>query len=137
MSNYKQHAEFIDTWLAAQPRSLTSDQVIGQFERAFNAVWKTARGPVSDVTLIAIFERVTHNSETSFPAVRHLRCTSAKVAFAELRKKATREPPERLRAGLRLVLIELLSILSNITTGVLDESLYLALTDSKKTGKER
>jgi hypothetical protein len=125
---YSNLADDIDAWLGQASKGLRTDQLIDLFEQAQNVVWSAAHGPVSEVTLGAVLERVLLNASASLPPARHLKSGSKGICFDDFRKKAAKTHKDVMRALIRFVLLEFLAILGNITGGVLTPSLLTTLS---------
>lgn len=105
-----EHAARVDAWLRPA-RRLPSATVRHAFERAFDALCARARVALGDVTVSAINDRVIESTHERYPWF----WPSEEV------------PPVVLRRAVRFVLVEFLSVVGQLTGGILTRALHEAL----------
>jgi len=133
MQEGNEHASRVDAWLD-QVKSLSADRQLDALEAAFAAIWQRAHRTLGDVTLAAIVDRVLYLAREKFPVL-----SSIEVGDAGMRVGALREAEIASRAdlvdGMRFVLVELLTVLGNLTGEILSPALHaeLAKVGSEKT----
>lgn len=128
MSDDHDHRHCVDAWLA-RCASESSSSCVDAFERAIAALWGRAGLTLGEVTLTAIVDRVLVNTAAAHPAFESL-CLEAggRVRCDELRA-ASSELAE-VRAGARFALLELLTVVGNLTAEVLTPALHEELLRS-------
>jgi hypothetical protein len=122
---------FVDGWLANQRAELAPDELASLLARALTAIWDRAHVTLGDVTLDAVFQRVWSTAVREFPvlapfnhrAFRHVDLTELANADSE-----------RLRAAVRFVLMELLTVIGRLTAEILTPGLHAALSAVGPTG---
>jgi len=124
MDDRAKHERCVDEWLARQPRG-DSEVAVEQFNEASAALWECSSETLGDVTVAAIAERVLLVSTERFPVLAPLAVLPSRGIQApeDLVSEDTRSE-QRLAAGLRFVLIETLSVLGNLTGGILNQELH-------------
>src|SRR5688500_8012408 len=61
------HERVVDEWLAGFPADMPADEIIETFRVACHAVWRRAERRVGEVTLLAIGDRVLHDTRNHYP----------------------------------------------------------------------
>jgi hypothetical protein len=103
------HDAFVAAWIERATAGRSSHQLVELLELALNALHKSARKMLGEVTLAAIIDRVLYN--------------------AAERLEQSRPPDEAAtRDGLRFVIIELLTVLGNLTAEILTPALHKELS---------
>ena len=131
----EKHAIQVDAWISQIPPGLTSDRIVFLFADAIWAVQKRAVTTLSEVTLTAVFDRVIHQSQKEFPLLSGMKYESRGISMDGILSQMNRYPPDEIIKALRFFLVELLTILDNLTAGILTKPLYKAL--SGITGERR
>jgi len=123
------HQAVVASWLSrvpAEPQAL-----LEAFEATFAALWRRTRLTLGDVTLTAIVERVLHVARTRFPILETL-----ELGEDALRWRAPPSPQlgyERLAEAIEFVLVELLTVLGNLTADIVTHALHAELARSGAT----
>jgi hypothetical protein len=126
------HAGHVDTWMERLPTHLTSEQLVSAFEQAFTALWRRAQQTLGAVTLSAIVDRVLLDVSARFPLLATLKLEDGVgVQFGELHQRARAEDAEQLRKGMRLVLIQFLTVIGNLTGEILTPALHVELSNAR------
>jgi hypothetical protein len=134
------HGLFVDAWLDRTARGLAPEVLLHLFEAALNAVWLRTRTTLGEVTLTAIAERVLHNASERFSLLGSLKLEpTSGIQCGELRERIGSVDPSELREGVRFVLVELLTVLGNLTAEILTPALHaeisrVALPDAVRVG---
>jgi len=125
----EQHAAFVDDWLERSARDLMPEALLRLFESALHALWDRTKTTLGEVTLIAIAERVLHEVCEKFPQFSCLKIKPAQGfqcrALAEHLDTMT---SAQLRAAMRCVLVELLTVLGRLTAEILTPELHAELS---------
>jgi hypothetical protein len=131
-----QHALCVDAWLERSAIGLPPEALLQLFEAALDAVWIRTKTTLGEVTLTAIAERILHNASERFSLLRSLKIEPAGgIQCREIRKRIGSVEPSELREAIRFVLVELLTVLGNLTAEILTPALHaevsrIALSDA-------
>lgn len=129
MNNQGAHSACVDAWMRqAGAADLPSEQVVGAFQVAAAALWQRALVPLGEVTLGALFGRVLYTASERFPFLAPIEVQPSGLRFDDLRERAGSVPREELLAGLRFVLVEILTVIGNLTAEILSDALHDALS---------
>lgn len=134
------HALCVDTWLDRTAKGLAPEVLLHLFEAALNAVWFRTKTTLGEVTLTAIAERVLHNASERFSLLWSLKLEpTSGIQCRELRERIGSVDPSELREAIRFVLVELLTVLGNLTAEILTPALHaeisgVALPDAIRVG---
>jgi len=130
------HAAPVDAWLKRAARDVPPQELLRNFEQVFGALWSLTLVTLGEVTLIAITERVLLTSSARFPFLSALEIeptSGIRCHALQGRVGAVRDP--RLRAGLRFVLVEFLTVLGSLTAELLTPELHAELASIAPHGK--
>jgi len=116
----------IEQWMATHLEGLPSDQVISCLLDAIEAVLTRTLATLSEVTLNAVLDRVLLQVQAKQTKPIKLSIKNFKFERQELTNEMAKRPDEVI-AALRCFLIELFSIINNLTAGILSELLYQEL----------
>jgi hypothetical protein len=120
-----QHALCVDAWLERSAAGLAPDALLRLFEAALNAVWIRTTTTLGEVTLTAIAERVLHSASEQFSLLSSLKIeTTRGIQCRELSERIGSIEPSELREAIRFVLVELLTVLGNLTAEILTPALH-------------
>ena len=125
------HDGYVARWLARAGAGRSPPELAELLERALNALYGSARQVLGDVTLDAIVDRVLFSARE-----RHLFLSG--VGFASgtfsCRKLIEVGPADAqaIRAGVRSLLTELLTVVGNLTADVLTSAFRTELSKLEK-----
>jgi hypothetical protein len=120
-----QHALCVDAWLERSAADLAPDALLRLFEAALNAVWIRTTTTLGEVTLTAIAERVLHNASERFSLLCSLKIEPTRgIQCRELSERIGSIGPSELREAIRFVLVELLTVIGNLTAEILTPALH-------------
>lgn len=119
----QQHERYVDSWLEERAKPMTSPRMAELLVAALAVMGEHGRGILGDITLEAVCGRVLSNAQRAHPCLGAFHAQMTTVTDAQLALTAT-APVEELHAATRLVLVDLLRVLSNFTGGVLTPRLY-------------
>jgi hypothetical protein len=123
-----EHAAFVDAWIERCANDRPAEIVLQLFEAALAALWTGTKNTLGEVTLIAIAERVVYNAAERFPVFASLKVEPAGgIQVHELREKINSLGVSELREGFRFMLVEFLTVLGNLTAGILTPELHSEL----------
>ena len=124
-----QHAECVDAWLARTAGELSPAGLRRLIEAAFGALWNRTKTTLGEVTLTAIAERVLYAAAERFPSLGSLKIDPTRGIEFHGNEATPSVPPEHeLRAAIRFVLVELLTVLGNLTAEILTPELHAELS---------
>ena len=128
MPDPSQHSAQVDTWLERSAKKLPAGALLGLFERAFAALWARTATTLGEVTLTAIADRVLYNAAEQFPLFAAVTVdASGGIQCRELRARIGAVRPAELKDATRFVLVEFLTVLGNLTAGILTRELHAEL----------
>jgi len=125
----REHPQAVNDWFDRFARGRSIDALVQSFERAFTAVWERSFVTLGGVTLIAITERVLHRATQQFPVL-----ATVQITESGLRCQSLCAPGLSLASvidALRFVLVEFLSVLGNLTAGILTPALESKLSSDR------
>lgn len=125
------HADYVDAWWAGLAAKLPRAQLLEVFERALAAVWSQSRVTLGEITLRAIANRVLKTQKERFPWLAPLRAEASGISLAELREVNGGPSDHELAAALRALLVDLLSVIGNLTSEILTPELHGALAKTR------
>lgn len=134
MTDEHDHASCVDHWRRRLGDELDAVALIRAFERAFGLLWQRAQLTLGDVSLLAIGDRVLHDTVERHPVLEHVRLDVAGLSCEELQRQAPALEMAELERAVRSVLVELLAVLGRLTAGVLTPPLHAALSDYRDEG---
>jgi hypothetical protein len=124
------HVACVDAWLERAGAGLSPDALLRLFEAAIGALWLRTTVTLGEVTLTAIAERVLHNASETFPLFASLQVEPAGgIPIHTLRERIGSSRDKELIAGVRFVLVELLTVLGNLTAEILTPELHAELSN--------
>jgi hypothetical protein len=135
------HGAFVDAWLGRSAQKLPPELLLQLLEAAFGALWDRTRTTLGEVTLTAIAERVLYNASEKFPFLSSVEVDpTTGIQCSELRERIDSMSSPELIDGLRFILVELLTVLGNLTAEILTPELHselshVALPGTKRRGK--
>lgn len=135
MAGAHNHGACVDAWLGRETDALEAESLVELLQRGLDALWKRAHQPLGEVTLTAIAERVLYTAAERFPPLVTLSICPTGIRCQTLREQAAEVPREELLRAIRFVLVELLTVLGNLTANILTPGLHAAL--AKVTAPER
>ena len=129
MTDEPSHQAVVAAWLRRVPAEPPA--LLEAFEATFATLWRRTRLTLGDVTLTAIVERVLHVARTRFPVLDAL-----ELGDDALRWRVPPAPQlgrERLAEAIEFVLVELLTVLGNLTADIITHALHAELARSGTT----
>lgn len=118
------HTNFVRGWMQATAAALPPEQRLVLFERALSALWQRAYRTLGEVTLGAIVSRVLHDVAQDFPLVSALQVGPGGFRVHE----RTSGDLDHLDDAIERTLIELLTVIGNLTADILTPGLHAALS---------
>ncbi len=130
-----QHELKVNAWID-QVSSLPADRLIILYRNTFQVIYKRAVVTLSEVTIEAILDRVVHKIQQRFPFLAQVKIDSKTKPLEVLFSELTDKKPTEMTEVFKFFLIELLTILGNLTAGILTPPLYKELAKIKRESAE-
>jgi hypothetical protein len=127
MVDENDHSACVNSWME-RARVLPPEPLLEAFDAAFGAVWRRAHVTLGDVTLSAIVDRVLLAASEQHPVLGKLEVDATGLRCEELHERAGGLAHDQLAAATRFVLVELLTVLGNLTAEILTPALHSALS---------
>jgi len=124
MTNENHHTAFVDAWTASAARDLPVAKLVDLFDRAFAALWERSYLTLGEITLRAIVNRVLRSGREAFPWLHSIKVEPNGVSFKGLREDSVPLENANHAAALRFLLVELLTVLGNLTGEILTPELH-------------
>ncbi len=122
------HAACVDTWLKRTSEKLSAETRLPLFEAAFAALWASARITLDEATLAAIAGRVLQDARARFPLLASLELAPrGGIICPDPGARARLAEDPGLEAGIRFLLVELLTVLGKLTAEILTPELHATL----------
>ncbi len=125
--DYKYHAVKVEAWIKSNTTELSRDELVNLFEFALKAIWESSSIKMSEVTLSAVMDRAVFTSSDTHKFMLELRVTPTGIQWDEFRKLSKDLNRHELIRAFSHLLKEFISISSNISGGLLNDSLLKAL----------
>ena len=123
-----EHASAVDAWLKRSAKDQPAKVLLQLFEAAFSALWSRTDVTLGEVTLTAIADRVLYGAAEKFPLLASLKLEpTGGIDGSELAARLGSVASAELKEGLRFVLVEFLTVLGNLTAGILTPELHAEL----------
>ncbi len=122
------HAERVDRWLAQAAKGLSEEGRLLLFEQAVGALWRRAHVTLGEITLGAVTERVLYFATEKYPFLSPVKVEQDGVHFERLEESLSSHGHAAITEAFRFVLIELLSVLGNLTDEIITPSLHSELS---------
>jgi hypothetical protein len=122
------HVKYVREWMK-RASQVSSDQLAQLFEKALTALWHRAYFTLGDITLMAIVDRVLYNATEKFSVLASLKLDANGVNFGELQNRASSISDRELRDAMQFVLVELLTVVGNLTAEILTPALHSELSN--------
>lgn len=127
MSDDSVHIKQVREWMKPASR-VSPDQLAELFEKAMSALWHRTHSALGDITVAAIVDRVLYNATETHAILGSLKLGAQGVDFTEFREQAGSLPDGELREAMQLVLVELLTVVGNLTAEILTPALHSELS---------
>jgi hypothetical protein len=129
------HGACVDTWIARAGEGLGAAELAELLENALSALWRRTFATLGEITLIAIAERVLYDASAMFPPLASLKVESDGFHCEALRGRLDDVDPSAVRSWMRFVLVELLTVLGNLTAEILTPLLHAELSSVAGPGR--
>ena len=137
------HIRCVIEWTKHASR-VSPEELAGLFEKAMTVLWHRTYSALGDITVAAIVERVLYNATEKYSVLSSLKLDPSGVDFAEFRRQAGSINERELKEAIQFVLVELLTVVGNLTAEILTPSLHSELSSvtvkdsrSKQSGEKK
>lgn len=129
----EEQKKFVDAWIEQNLKGLPADQQLRLFAAAVLALQKRILVTLSEITLNAVQSRVLYQSQQKYPIFSMIKIEPNVVLLDELRSMLSEERNQDtdFTEAFRFFLIELFTILENLTAGILIKPLREELAQVK------
>lgn len=126
-TDQQNHEEIVSLWEEQNLKDLGANQLIQLYTSAYQAIERRCQSTLSSVTVIVVVDRVLHLGSEKYPVLSLLTLEPTGLSFKTLIQNSENYKIEELREALSFFLKELLTVISNITSGVLTTFLHKEL----------
>jgi hypothetical protein len=118
-------------WRKEWSGKLSQSELVDVLERTLDALWRRAHMSLGEVTLMAIVDRVLHQSSEKFPHLAALKVETSGVNVSELRASAPTLDVQLLEESTLFLVVELLRVFGALTGEILTPGLHAELRKVK------
>jgi hypothetical protein len=133
MADDSVHIKYVSEWMK-RAATVSEDQLAELFEKAMSALWHRTYSALGDITVAAIVDRVLYTAAEQYSILGSLKLDAKGVNFAEFREQAGSLNNGELRKAIQFVLVELLTVVGNLTAEILTPALHSELSNVTMTG---
>jgi hypothetical protein len=137
------HIRCVGDWMKHAAR-VPPEERTGLFEKAVTALWLRTHSALGDITVAAIVDRVLCNATEKYPVLSSLKLDTSGISFEEFRQQAASINDRELIEAFEFVLVELLTVVGNLTADILTPALHSELSSvivkesrSKQSGEKK
>lgn len=127
MGVHRTHEKQVLAWEEMNTQGLRPEQIAQLFGSAIHAIEQRSLLTLSSVTVQIVADRVLHESREKFPILSLVQTESGGLNFNSLIQTCERSTVTEVGDALRYLLVELLSVIGNITADVLTAPLHKEL----------
>jgi hypothetical protein len=121
-----QHARLVDDWLVRAAGGLSTDQLVRLFQDALSTLRGRTLNTLSELTLHAILDRALHQGRSKYPILAGVTLGPNGISLEGV-SVAGSSPAEATEA-FRFLLLEYLTIVGNLTGGIMIQPLHRELS---------
>ena len=137
------HIRCVSEWMKHASR-VSPEELAALFEKAMTVLWQRTYSALGDITVAAIVDRVLYNATEKYSALGSLKLDTSGINFAEFRHHSGSINDRELREAIQFVLVELLTVVGNLTAEILTPALHSELSSvtvkdsrSKQSGEKK
>jgi len=131
------HATHVEAWLLRAAKAPSPAQLASLFEQALGALLRRAHVTLGEVTLTAIVDRVLYTASEKYPFLSTLKVEADGISFDAFRRQPATRRARLVPEVVCFVLVELLSVLGNLTNEILTPALHTELSKVGRDGSRR
>lgn len=125
--HYITHQELVTLWEEKNTKGLQDEQLIHLYGAGFDAIEKRCLATLSNVTINVVLDRILHEGIEKYPVLKGVILKSSGISLKAFNEKNKYFKTEELIEALSYLLVELLTVIGNITSDVLTSSLHKEL----------
>lgn len=123
------HKELVNLWEEKNTKDLRDEQLVQVYTSAFQSIETCCLATLSRVTVNVVIDRVLHIGSEKFPILSLLTIEPSGLSLKALILNIKNYKTEELKNALSYLLVEFLTVISNITSDVLTASLHKELME--------
>ena|SRR5438105_2654442 len=128
MADDSVHIKYVSEWMK-RAATVSEDQLAGLFEKAMSALWHRTYSALGDITVAAIMDRVLYTATEKYSILGSLKIGEKGINFAEFHEQAESLNDGELRKAIQFILVELLTVVGNLTAEILTPALHSELSN--------
>ena len=121
------HIRCVSDWMK-HTKHVSPEELAGLFEKAVTVLWQRTYSALGDITIAAIVDRVLYNATEKYSVLGSLKLDSGGIRFVEFRQQAASINDRELKEAIQFVLVELLTVVGNLTADILTPALHSELS---------
>jgi len=121
------HKELVNLWEDKNTTDLRDEQLIQVYASAFHAIESCCLATLSRVTISIVTDRVLHLGSEKHPILSLVTIEPSGLSLKGVVQNIKNYKTEELRGALSYLLVEFLTVIGNITSDVLTQSLHKEL----------
>ena len=122
------HAKHVSSWMEQAAKDVPVPTLLALFEAAWGALWRRAESAIGEIALRSIAELVHSTSAERYSFLTPIRIDAADISCKALLDSAPTLEKGELQEGLSFMLVQLLTVLGDLTDQVLTSGLYEELS---------
>lgn len=123
------HKEIVFLWEKENAKNLECKEFIKLFAGALLNLEKRCFATLSNVTVQVVIDRVLHEGHEKYPILNLIKLEPSGLNFEELNQNCEKYKAQELKEALSYLLVELLTVIGNITSDVLTAPLHKKLME--------
>ncbi len=123
------HRDIVILWEEKNIKDLGTDQAIQVFGNALQTIERRCLITLSSVTVQVVLDRIIHQGIEKFPLLVEVTLESTGLNFSSIHQKKEHYNAHEINNAFRYLLIELLTVIGNITSEVLTAPLHKELME--------
>ena len=128
MAEETDHSTCVNAWLERNASGVSTVRLLQVFERGFGVLWQRAHRTLGEVTLTAIVDRVLYTAAERYSPLSAVEIDATGIRCPALHERAASLDRVQLAEGVRFVLVEVLTVLGNLTADILTPALHSELS---------
>jgi hypothetical protein len=131
---FETHKKQVELWEDKNTKGLSAKKIVQLFGAAIHAIEQRSLFTLSSITVTVVADRVLYESTDKFPILAGVKIEPKGMSLAGLLDQSEKVNPEELRNALHHLLVELLTVLGNITADILTAPLHAELMQVTREG---
>jgi hypothetical protein len=123
------HKAIVSLWEEKNIKNLRTDQAIQVFGNAIQMIERRCLITLSTVTVYVVLDRIIHQGIEKFPLLIEITIEDGSLNLTKIYQKKNHYELKEINNAFRYLLIELLTVIGNITSEVLSAPLHKELME--------